>query len=107
MKNIFVIGDIVLGVVLVYKVSYEVKIVVEVIFGKKVVVDYKVMLVVVFIDLELVSVGMIVVEVKEVGIEVKGYKFLFVGNGCVIFLDKIEGFMCLVIIVEDNVIIGV
>lgn len=67
-EDIFVIGDIVVGVVLVYKVFVEVKVVVGVISGKKMVNDYVLILVVCFIDLELVIVGMMKVEVEEVGL---------------------------------------
>ena len=58
-----------------------------------------------FTDPELASVGMTVAEAKA-GIEAKGYKFPFAGNGRAISLDKTEGFMRLVTTVEDNVIIG-
>ena len=74
--------------------------------GKKVAVDYKAMPAVAFTDPELASVGMTVAEAKELGIEAKGYKFPFAGNGRAISLDKTEGFMRLVTTVEDNVIIG-
>ncbi|EOJ92185.1 dihydrolipoyl dehydrogenase [Enterococcus faecalis] len=105
-KNIFAIGDIVPGAALAHKASYEAKIAAEAISGKKVAVDYKAMPAVAFTDPELASVGMTVAEAKETGIEAKGYKFPFAGNGRAISLDKTEGFMRLVTTVEDNVIIG-
>ncbi|HBI1825077.1 TPA: dihydrolipoyl dehydrogenase [Enterococcus faecalis] len=105
-KNIFAIGDIVPGAALAHKASYEAKIAAEAISGKKVAVDYKAMPAVAFTDPELASVGMTVAEAKELGIEAKGYKFPFAGNGRAISLDKTEGFMRLVTTVEDNVIIG-
>ena len=105
-KNIFAIGDIVPGAALAHKASYEAKIAAEAISGKKVAVDYKAMPAVAFTDPELASVGMTVAEAKEAGIEAKGYKFPFAGNGRAISLDKTEGFMRLVTTVEDNVIIG-
>ena len=106
MTTIFAIGDIVPGAALAHKASYEAKIAAEAISGKKVAVDYKAMPAVAFTDPELASVGMTVAEAKEAGIEAKGYKFPFAGNGRAISLDKTEGFMRLVTTVEDNVIIG-
>lgn len=105
-KNIFAIGDIVAGAALAHKASYEAKIAAEAISGKKVAVDYKAMPAVAFTDPELASVGMTVAEAKEAGIEAKGYKFPFAGNGRAISLGKTEGFLRLVTTVDDNVVIG-
>lgn len=104
--NIFAIGDIVAGAALAHKASYEGKIAAEAISGKKAAVDYKAMPAVAFTDPELASVGMTVAEAKAAGLQAKGYKFPFAGNGRAISLGKTEGFVRLVTTVEDNVIIG-
>lgn len=105
-KNIFAIGDIVPGAALAHKASYEAKIAAEAISGKKVAVDYVAMPAVAFTDPELASVGMTVAEAQKAGIQAKGYKFPFAGNGRAISLGKTEGFVRLVTTVEDNVLIG-
>ncbi|MHC5248012.1 dihydrolipoyl dehydrogenase [Enterococcus sp. LJL120] len=105
-SNIFAIGDIVPGAALAHKASYEAKIAAEAISGKKVAVDYKAMPAVAFTDPELASVGMTVADAKAAGIEAKGFKFPFAGNGRAISLNKMEGFLRLVTTVDGNVVIG-
>lgn len=105
-SNIFAIGDIVPGAALAHKASYEAKIAAEAISGKKVAVDYKAMPAVAFTDPELATVGMTVAQAKEAGLNAKGYKFPFAGNGRAISLNKTEGFVRLVTTNEDNVIVG-
>lgn len=105
-KNIFAIGDIVPGAALAHKASYEAKIAAEAISGKKVAVDYKAMPAVAFTDPELATVGMTIAEAKDAGLEAKAFKFPFAGNGRALSLGKTEGFIRLVTMVEDNVLIG-
>lgn len=104
--NIFAIGDIVPGVSLAHKASYEAKIAAEAISGKKVKVDYQAMPIVAFTDPELASVGMTISEAKEFGLEATAYKFPFSGNGRALSLGRTEGFIRLVTTNRDNVIIG-
>lgn len=55
--NIYVIGDVICGAMFVYKVEEEGVFVVEVIVGEKLYIDYNFILGVVYIWLEVVSVG--------------------------------------------------
>lgn len=76
-------GDTAFGVVPVYKVSHEVKTVVEVTVGYFLVTDHCVTLGAVPMDFEPVITGPIVVEVKDKGTDAKVLKPLPLGNGCV------------------------
>lgn len=105
-SNIYAIGDIVPGLALAHKASYEGKIAAEAISGKKVAVDYKAMPAVCFTDPELASVGLTQAEAKEQGLDVKASKFPLQGNGRAISLNATEGFVRLVTTKEDNVLVG-
>lgn len=103
---IFVIGDIVGNLMLVYKVMYEGKLVVEVVVGYKKEWVVWVILLVVYINLEIVWVGVIEIEVKVKGLKVGVVKFLWVVSGCVIGIGCIEGFIKLIFDEEIYCIIG-
>jgi dihydrolipoamide dehydrogenase len=105
-KNIFAIGDIVPGLALAHKASYEGKVAAEAIAGKNVAVDYGVIPAVCFTDPELASVGLTLDEAKAKGIEAKASKFPFGGNGRALSLNATEGFVRLVTTKEDNILIG-
>ncbi|MFS7259538.1 dihydrolipoyl dehydrogenase [Carnobacterium divergens] len=104
--NIYAIGDIVPGLALAHKASYEAKIAAEAISGKKVAVDYKAMPAVCFTDPELASVGLTQAEAKAEGMDVKASKFPLQANGRALSLDATEGFVRLVTTKEDNVLVG-
>lgn len=104
--NIYAIGDIVPGLALAHKASYEAKIAAEAISGKKVAVDYKAMPAVCFTDPELASVGLTQAEAKEQGMDVKASKFPLQANGRALSLNATEGFVRLVTTKEDNVLVG-
>ncbi|MGX7418572.1 dihydrolipoyl dehydrogenase [Carnobacterium gallinarum] len=104
--NIYAIGDIVPGLALAHKASYEAKIAAEAISGKKVAVDYKAMPAVCFTDPELASVGYTVAEAKEKGLDVKASKFPLQANGRALSLNATEGFVRLVTTKEDNLLVG-
>src|SRR5690625_50703 len=70
-SNIYAIGDIVAGLPLAHKASYEGKVAAEAISGQKSEVDYLVMPAVVFTNPEMASVGYTDKEAKEEGIKVK------------------------------------
>src|SRR5699024_12249936 len=80
-KNIYAIGDIVDGLPLAHKASYEGKVAAEAISGKKTEIDYIGMPAVVFSDPEMASVGYTEQPAKEEMIEVKVGKFTFVAIG--------------------------
>lgn len=105
-KNIYAIGDIVAGLPLAHKASYEGKVAAEAISGKKTAVDYLGMPSVVFSDPEMASVGYTEAEAKEANIEVKAAKFPFAANGRALSLNDTEGSLKLVTRKEDGLVIG-
>jgi dihydrolipoamide dehydrogenase len=105
-KNIFAIGDIVPGLALAHKASYEAKVAAEAISGKNVAVDYGAIPAVCFTDPELASVGLTIEEAKAKGIEAKASKFPLSGNGRALSLNATEGFVRLVTTKDDNILIG-
>lgn len=104
--QIFAIGDIVPGLALAHKASYEGKVAAEVISGLPSVVDYKGMPAVVFTDPECSSVGLTEKEAKEQGFKVKSGKFPFAGNGRATSLNQPEGFIKIVANEENEVVLG-
>lgn len=104
--NIFAIGDVVPGLALAHKASYEGKIAAEAIAGLTSVVDYKVIPAVVFTDPECSSVGLTEKEAKEKGYKVKAGKFPFAGNGRAVSLNSPEGFIKIVANSENNLVLG-
>jgi dihydrolipoamide dehydrogenase len=105
-KNIFAIGDIVPGLALAHKASYEAKVAAESISGKTVAVDYGAIPSVCFTDPELASVGLTLDEARAKGIEAKASKFPLSGNGRALSLNATEGFVRLITTKEDNILIG-
>lgn len=105
-SNIFAIGDVVEGVDLAHKASYEGKIAAEVIAGQNSEIDYLGIPSVVFSDPELASVGYTESQAKEEGIEVIAARFPFGANGRALSLNSSEGFMKLVTRKEDGLVIG-
>lgn len=104
--HIYAIGDIVPGLALAHKASYEGKIAAEAISGHKSVVDYKVIPAVVFTDPECSSVGLTEKEAKDKGYTVKSGKFPFAGNGRAVSLNAPEGFIKIVANSENNLVLG-
>ncbi|KAI7246450.1 hypothetical protein KC345_g12067, partial [Hortaea werneckii] len=104
--HIYAIGDIVPGLALAHKASYEGKIAAEAISGHKSVVDYKVMPAVVFTDPECSSVGLTEKEAKDKGYAVKSGKFPFAGNGRAVSLNAPEGFIKIVAKSDNNQVLG-
>ncbi|OKP84726.1 dihydrolipoyl dehydrogenase [Paenibacillus helianthi] len=104
--HIYAIGDIVPGLALAHKASYEGKIAAEAISGHKSVVDYKVIPAVVFTDPECSSVGLTEKEAKDKGYKVKAGKFPFAGNGRAVSLNAPEGFIKIVANSENNLVLG-
>lgn len=105
-KNIYAIGDIVPGLPLAHKASYEGKVAAEAISGKKTEIDYIGMPAVVFSDPEMASVGLTEQEAKDKGIKVKVAKFPFAANGRALSLNDSDGFLKLVTREEDGLVIG-
>ncbi|MEJ8778554.1 dihydrolipoyl dehydrogenase [Pseudogracilibacillus sp. ICA-222130] len=104
--NIYAIGDIVAGLPLAHKASYEGKVAAEAISGKKSEIDYIGMPAVVFSDPEMASVGYTEKEAKDAGIKVKVGKFPFAANGRALSLNDTDGFLKLITREEDGLVIG-
>ncbi|HJE19918.1 MAG TPA: dihydrolipoyl dehydrogenase [Aliicoccus persicus] len=104
--NIFAIGDIVPGLQLAHKASYEAKIAAEAISGEKSEVDYLSIPAVCFTEPELASVGLTEAQAKEEGFKVKSGKFPFAANGRALGLNQTDGFVKLVTREEDGLVLG-
>lgn len=104
--HIFAIGDIVPGLALAHKASYEGKIAAEAIAGLPSAVDYKCIPAVVFTDPECSSVGLTEKEAKDKGYKVKAGKFPFAGNGRALSLNSPDGFVKIVANEENNLVLG-
>lgn len=104
--SIFAIGDIVPGLALAHKASYEGKIAAEAISGQKSEVDYQAMPAVCFTDPELATTGLTAKEAKEKGFDVQVAKFPFAANGRAISLHATDGFVKLVATKEEGRLVG-
>src|SRR5699024_5246400 len=91
--NIYAIGDIVEGLPLAHKSTYEGKVAAEAMSGKKSEIDYIAMPAVVFSDPEMASFGYTEQEAKDQGIDIKASKFPFAANGRALSLNDTEGFL--------------
>ena len=105
-SNIYAIGDIVDGLPLAHKASYEGKVAAEAIAGEKSEVDYIAMPAVCFTEPELATVGYNEKQAKDKGIEVSTGKFPFQANGRALGLNKTDGFVKVVARKEDGLVIG-
>ncbi|MEG0285125.1 MAG: dihydrolipoyl dehydrogenase [Vagococcus sp.] len=99
LDHIYAIGDIIPGLALAHKASYEGKVAAEAISGQDVAVDYKAMPAVCFTDPELASTGFTKAEAIAQGYDAKVSEFPFQGNGRALSMGKEEG---LVQIVSDK-----
>ncbi|WP_223633662.1 dihydrolipoyl dehydrogenase [Planococcus sp. 4-30] len=104
--NIYAIGDVVAGLQLAHKASYEGKIAAEAIAGEKSEVDYMAIPAVCFTDPELASVGLSEEQAKEEGFEAAAAKFPFAANGRALSLNATEGFVKLVSRKSDGLLLG-
>ncbi|MGH1831278.1 dihydrolipoyl dehydrogenase [Enterococcus gilvus] len=105
-KTIFAIGDIVEGLALAHKASYEAKVAAEVISGKNVAKDYRAIPAICFTDPEVATVGYTQAEAKAVGIKAKTANFPMQANGRALSLNATEGFVRLVFEAETELILG-
>lgn len=104
--NIYAIGDIVEGLPLAHKASYEGKVAAEAISGEKSEIDYLGMPAVVFSDPELASVGYTEKGAKDAGYKAKASKFPFAANGRALSLNDSDGFLKLITREDDGLVIG-
>ena len=105
-KHIFAIGDVVEGLALAHKASYEGKVAAEVIAGKNVVKDYRVIPAVCFTDPEVATVGYTENEAKAAGKEAKSAVFPMQANGRALTLNATEGFIRIVYEAGSELILG-
>ncbi|MFI3545237.1 dihydrolipoyl dehydrogenase [Mammaliicoccus sciuri] len=105
-SNIYAIGDIVAGPPLAHKASYEAKVAAEAIAGEKSAVDYLGIPAVCFTEPELATVGYTEASAKEEGLEIKAAKFPFAANGRALALNKTAGFVKLITLKENGLLIG-
>ncbi|WP_323702743.1 dihydrolipoyl dehydrogenase [Mammaliicoccus sp. Dog046] len=105
-ENIYAIGDIVAGPPLAHKASYEAKVAAEAISGEKSAVDYLAIPAVCFTEPELATVGHSESSAKEEGLEVKASKFPFAANGRALALNETAGFVKLVSLKENGLLVG-
>ncbi|EKF8620522.1 dihydrolipoyl dehydrogenase [Staphylococcus pseudintermedius] len=104
--SIYAIGDIVLGLPLAHKASYEAKVAAEAIAGQNSEVDYIGMPAVCFTEPELAQVGYTEAQAKEEGLDIKASKFPYQANGRALSLNDTNGFVKLVTLKEDDTLIG-
>lgn len=105
-EKIYAIGDIVPGLALAHKASYEGKVAAEAISGESSEVDYRAMPAVVFSDPEIATVGLSEDQAKEEGYEVKSGQFPFAANGRALSLGETDGFLKIVTRASDGLILG-
>jgi dihydrolipoamide dehydrogenase len=105
-ENIYAIGDIVPGLALAHKASYEGKVAAEVIAGQNSVVDYKCIPAVVFSDPEIASVGLTEAEAKEKGHNVLTGRFSYGANGRSLALDNSDGYVKVVADKDTGLVLG-
>lgn len=104
--SIYAIGDIVPGLPLAHKASYEAKVAAEAIAGRNSEVDYIGMPAVCFTEPELAQVGYTEAQAKEEGLDIKASKFPYQANGRALSLNDTNGFVKLVTLKEDDTLIG-
>ncbi|HAR6185829.1 TPA: dihydrolipoyl dehydrogenase [Staphylococcus pseudintermedius] len=104
--SIYAIGDIVPGLPLAHKASYEAKVAAEAIAGQNSEVDYIGMPAVCFTEPELAQVGYTEAQAKEEGLDIKASKFPYQANGRALSFNDTNGFVKLVTLKEDDTLIG-
>lgn len=108
-EKIFAIGDIVKGMALAHKASYEGKVAAEAISGQNAAVDYLAMPAVVFTEPEIATVGLSAAQAEDKGYapsDLKVNKFPFAANGRALTLNNREGFVTLVTRKSDHLLLG-
>jgi dihydrolipoamide dehydrogenase len=104
--HIYAIGDVVPGLSLAHKASYEGKVAAEAIAGHPSAVDYTTIPAVVFSDPEIAGVGLTEAQAKADGIDVIVGKFPYAGNGRALSMNAGEGFVKLIAEKSTGVVLG-
>ncbi|OEF98588.1 dihydrolipoyl dehydrogenase [Desulfuribacillus alkaliarsenatis] len=105
-NNIFAIGDVVSGLALAHKASYEAKIAAEAVAGMASEVNYRTIPSIVFSDPELASVGMTEKEAKEQGLDTVIGRFSYGANGRALAMNEPEGSITIVADKSTKIILG-
>lgn len=105
--HIWAIGDIVGEPMLAHKATYEGKVAVEAISGKKTIYDPAAIPAVVFTDPEVAWAGITETEAKEQGIPVKVSKFPWAASGRATSIGRSDGLTKLIVHPETEQIIGI
>lgn len=106
-SSIFVIGDVAGEPMLAHKATYEGKIAVQAIMGKKSVYDPAAIPAVVFTDPEVAWSGLTEQEAKDQGIAVKVAKFPWAASGRATTLDRSDGVTKLILHPETEQLLGI
>ncbi len=104
--HIYAIGDVVEGLALAHKASYEAKIVAEVISGSKNIVDYKCIPAVCYTTPEISSVGLSLEDAKAKGLKAKSSDFPFQANSRSIASGNTEGYVRLIFEEKTELLLG-
>lgn len=105
--NIFVIGDVAGEPMLAHKATYEGKVAVQALMGKKSIYDPAAIPAVVFTDPEVAWTGITEAEAKAQGIAVKVAKFPWAASGRATTLDRSDGVTKIISHPETEQILGV
>lgn len=104
--SIYAIGDVVPGLALAHKASYEAKVAAAAIAGQAAEVDYIAMPAVSFTDPEIATVGISETEAKQQKLDVTIAKFPYAANGRALSLNEGTGFIRLISDKATGVILG-
>jgi dihydrolipoamide dehydrogenase len=104
--HVYAIGDVVKGLPLAHKASYEAKIVVRAIAGHQVSVDYKAMPAVCYTTPEIATTGKTVDEATAAGFTAKSTDFPLAANSRAIAANRTDGFVRIVHDEKSHVILG-
>ena len=104
--SIFAIGDVVPGLALAHKASYEAKVAAGAISGEATAIDYVAIPAVSFTDPEIASVGLTQNEAKEQGIDVTVAKFPYAATGRALSLNEGSGFIRIISAKKTDVVLG-
>lgn len=104
--SIFAIGDVIEGLALAHKASYDAKIVAEVIAGKKVVKDYRAIPGICYSDCELATVGLTREQATVQGKQVVVAQFPLQANGRALSMHATKGFVRIISDAKDQTILG-
>ncbi len=105
--HIFAIGDVAGAPMLAHKASHEGEVVAEVIAGRNVAVDYRVVPRVIFTDPEIATVGLTEAEAHQQGMDVRIGRFPFAALGRALIAEEPEGFIKVIADPESHVVLGV